>query len=84
MDIKKIVTEIINYYTEFEYDKLSIEYLFSLGGSYKFFVLYVNDNSVKKTLISNKPIRETVRKMSDKFKELKDSNQKFNRVKIEI
>ena len=84
MDIKKIVTEIINYYTEFEYDKLSVEYLFSLGGSYKFFVLYVNDNSVKKTLISNKPIRETVRKMSDKFEELKDSNQKFNRVKIEI
>lgn len=84
MDINYLVSEIKNYYKEFEYDKLIVDYIFTVEGSYNFIVNYKKNNIDKESEISNKPIRDTVRKMAEVFEEKKNSSNKFNRVKIEI
>ena len=84
MDINYLVSEIKNYYKEFEYDKLIVDYIFTLEGSYNFIVKYEKNTKSKESEVSNKPIRNTVRKMAEIFEEEKKSNKKFNRVKIEI
>lgn len=84
MDINYLVSEIKNYYKEFEYEKLVVDYIFTVEGSYNFIVNYTKDNTDKESEISNKPIRDTVRKMAEMFEEKKNSSNKFNRVKIEI
>ncbi len=84
MDVNYLVSEIKNYYKEFEYDKLIVNYIFTLQGSYNFIVQYEKDNRYVESLVSNKPIRSVVREMAERYEELKDSNQRFNRVKIEI
>ena len=84
MNIEDLVSDIISEYKEFEYDKLIAKYIFTLEGSYSFSVYYEKDGELMETEKSNKAIRETVRKMINKFQEYKDSNQKFNRVKIVI
>ncbi|SCY18000.1 hypothetical protein SAMN02927916_1378 [Flavobacterium anhuiense] len=84
MEINYLVSEIIKNYTEFNYDKLVVEYIFTLQGSYNFIVTYKNGTNYTESEISNKPIRETVRQMAETYHELKDSTKKFNYVKIEI
>ncbi|PRB04102.1 hypothetical protein CQ046_07705 [Chryseobacterium sp. MYb7] len=84
MDINHLVSEIKNYYKEFEYDKLIVDYIFTLQGSYNFIVQYEKDNRYVESLVSNKPIRSVVREMAERYEELKDSEQKFNHVRIEI
>lgn len=84
MNIQDLVSEIKKIYIEFEYDKLLVEYIFSLEGSYNFFVKYQRNGDSTDSELSNKPIRDTVRKMAEKFHETKESDEKFNRVRIEI
>lgn len=84
MDINYLVSEIKNCYKEFEYDKLIVDYIFTIEGSYNFIVNYRKDNTDKESEISNKPIRSTVRMMAEVFEEKMNSINKFNRVKIEI
>ena len=84
MDFNYLVSEIKNYYREFEYDKLIVDYIFTLEGSYNFIVKYEKNTKSKESEVSNKPIRSTVRKMAEIFEEEKNSSKKFNRVKIEI
>ncbi|MBF7093610.1 hypothetical protein IUY40_18930 [Flavobacterium sp. ALJ2] len=84
MDINYLVSEIKNYYKEFEYDKLIVDYVFTLEGSYNFIITYKKNNDSVESEVSNKPIRNSVRKMAEKFEEYKNSSQRFNRIKIEI
>jgi len=84
MDIKNLVSEIINYYKEFEYDRLIVNYVFTLEGSYNFIVEYEKNNVIKESEVSNKPIRNSVRVIAEKFEEFKNSTQKFNKARIEI
>jgi hypothetical protein len=84
MEINFLVSEIVKNYTEFSYDKLVVEYIFTLQGSYNFIVKYISGNNSTESEISNKPIRETVRQMVETYNQLKDSTKKFNHVKIEI
>lgn len=84
MNIEDLVSDIRKEYTEFEYDKLIAEYVFTLEGSYSFIVYYEKDCAFTETEKSNRAIRETVRKMTQKFQEYKYSDRKFNRVKLLI
>ncbi|SCY90400.1 hypothetical protein SAMN02927916_3931 [Flavobacterium anhuiense] len=84
MNIEDLVSAIRREYTEFEYDRLIAEYIFTLEGSYSFIVYYQKDCELTETEKSNKAIRETVRMMTQKFQEHKYSDRKFNRVKIII
>ena len=60
MDFNYLVSEIKNYYREFEYDKLIVDYIFTLEGSYNFIVKYEKNTKSKESEVSNKPIRSTV------------------------
>ncbi|MFH6991182.1 hypothetical protein [Flavobacterium sp. FlaQc-48] len=84
MNIEDLVSEIKNMYTEFEYDQLLVEYVFTLQGSYNFFVKYQRNAESIDSELSNKPIRNTVRKMGEKFHQNIESNKKFNYVRIQI
>ncbi|WP_433831121.1 hypothetical protein [Flavobacterium anhuiense] len=84
MNIYELVSQVRREYTEFEYDKLLVDYIFTLQGSYSFIVNYEKDGELKESEQSNKAIRDEVRKMTGKFEKYKSSDQKFNRVKIEI
>ena len=69
MEINYLVEQVIKNYTEFDYDKLVVEYIFTLQGSYNFIVTYMNGTNSTKSEISNKAIRDTARQMkwSKKF-----------------
>ena len=64
-----LILDIRTYYNEFEYDRLIVDYVFTLQGSYNFIVRYKKNNEYRNTEVSNKPIRNTVREMADKFEE---------------
>ncbi|MHC0447958.1 hypothetical protein ACWA1F_21300 [Flavobacterium sp. 3-218] len=84
MNIYELVSQIRKEYTEFEYDKLIVEYIFTLEGSYNFIVNYEKNDELTESEKSNRAIRDEARKMAEKFQKNKSSDQKFNRVKIEI
>ena len=84
MEINKIVLEIIKYYNEFAHNKLIVDYVFTFEGSYNFIVNYEDNGVLKESELVNRPIRSTIRIMSEYFVEKRNSLEKFNRVHIEI
>ena len=84
MEINYLVEQVIKNYTEFDYDKLVVEYIFTLQGSYNFIVTYMNGPNSTESEISDKAIRDTARQMIEKYNQLKDSSRKFNHVKIVV
>ncbi len=75
MDFNYLVSEIKNYYREFEYDKLIVDYIFTLEGSYNFIVKYEKNRKSKESEVSNKPIRDLITYPSDRDYDIQIRNQ---------
>lgn len=85
INLVSIVEAIYNYYNEFTYVKLIIQYEFTESGSYKFLVRYVSDSGeLIPTEIDSDPIDDEIEKVSEYFETTIKTEEKFNRFIIEI
>lgn len=85
INLVPIVEAIYNYYNEFTYVKLIIQYEFTESGSYKFLVRYVSDSGeLIPTEIDSDPIDNEIEKVSEYFETTINTEEKFNRFIIEI
>ncbi|MDO3425484.1 hypothetical protein QWT87_11335 [Chryseobacterium sp. APV1] len=85
INIETLVNAIYNYYNEYEYKKIIVEYQFTESGSYKFFVKYIMDSGdVVSTTKSPRPIDDEIEIISKYFENTINTVERFNKFLIEI
>ncbi|WP_347051784.1 hypothetical protein [Flavobacterium olei] len=83
INLVTVVEAFYNYYNEYPYEKLRIQYEFTASGSYKFLVRYLSETTTS-TNKSSGPIDDEVEKISEYFEETIHTEKRFNRFIIEI
>jgi len=83
INLDSIVEAIYNYYNEYPYVKLLIQYEFTESGSYKFLVRYLSE-TITPTNKTSGPIDDEIEKISEYFEETIHTEERFNRFIIEI